>query len=98
MKLNETSFIVGPRTRCCLSAFTDHFYPNVPEAEDGQPEPEEPNPDIQSGENFECPHCKNTILLGEDGNWVSLPADEVVDLTEPAPVVEAELTTPVSVV
>jgi hypothetical protein len=100
MKLNDTTLLLNARTRCCLNAFVEHF------AEPEQPEDPleliasqaEFNPDVEVGDNFTCPHCKNTVLLPPEGSWVSLPADDVVDLTDPAPVVAVELTNQVSVV
>jgi hypothetical protein len=82
-----------------LNAFAEHFA--APEQPEDAVEliEQEHNPDVSVGDHFECPTCKNTILLTGEGDWLSVPADEVVDLTEPAPVVAVEpLTTPVSVV
>jgi len=90
MKLNDTTPNIGGMFRCCSETFANHFYPEVPEVEDA-PEAEDPNPDVEPGESFECPHCKYIILL-EGTVWTSLPPSEVVDLSAPV-VAEEPLTT-----
>lgn len=102
MKLNDTNFIVNPHNHCCLNSFSLHF--NPPAAEPTGEETEEieaPNPDVEAGQNFECPVCKNTIVLTDTGDWESVNpelTEAVVDLNAAPVVAEEPLTTPVSVI
>jgi hypothetical protein len=93
MKLNDTYFCLTPQTHCCRIAFTNHFEP--PAAEETEvmetaPEVAYPNPDVNVGDNLTCPTCKNVILLDAEGDWRSLPATAVVDVSSEAPVVPVE--------
>jgi hypothetical protein len=87
MKLNDTKLNINPRNHCCLLAFAQHF-PDVEHEDAG--EVEFPNPDVSVGESFECPFCKNVILLTEAGRWESVDPSLVMDLSDPAPTVEIE--------
>ena len=91
MKLQDTFIVITPTNRCCRDTFAAK-YPE--DSETG----EFPNPDVEVGEHMTCAHCGNIILLTEAGDWETVPSDEVMDLNEPAPVVEVELTNPVVVV
>ena len=106
MKLNDTNVIVNYSKRCCFNAFVEHFSPKPIVEDEGQEQPEieenndAQNPEVNVGDSFVCPVCGDIILLNEEKEWRSFPASEVVDLSDPAPVVAVEepLTIPVSVV
>jgi hypothetical protein len=90
MKLNDTYFVLTPLTHCCRAHWTNHFDP--PAAEETEvmeaaPEAAFPNPDVNVGDNLACPTCGNIILLNVEGDWRSLPATAVVDVS---PAVEVE--------